>query len=387
MKITQITVHQVDLPLREGTYSWSGGQSIRIYDSTVVRIHTDAGLIGQGEVCPLGPAYLPAYANGARTGIAEIGAASARPGSARSSACSTASWTSTSRAIPTSSRRSTSPAGTSSAQLRRCRSATLLGGRHGDDVHALSRDLAGHARAHGRAQSPSTAPRATASSSSRSAAMPISTSPASAPSRRSLQTRRRAGGRRQHRLDCMHEAARVVRRRRGYRRLSSSSLAWLRRVPVDPPAHRQPFVLDEIIDGPAMLVRAHADGAMDVVNLKIEQGRRPHRARQMRDFCVAMGIAMTIEDLGGRHRHRRDRPSRPFDARGLPLQLERRQRLQHPEHRRRRPAAARRLHQGADRCRPWRDAVSRRARQGRADDRLIGCSTRRADLPPVQTVS
>ena len=50
MKITQITVHQVDLPLREGTYSWSGGQSIRTYDSTVVRIHTDAGLIGHGEV-------------------------------------------------------------------------------------------------------------------------------------------------------------------------------------------------------------------------------------------------------------------------------------------------------------------------------------------------
>ena len=72
MKITQITVHQVDLPLREGTYSWSGGQSIRVYDSTVVRIHTDAGLIGHGEVCPLGPAYLPAYASGVRSGLAEL---------------------------------------------------------------------------------------------------------------------------------------------------------------------------------------------------------------------------------------------------------------------------------------------------------------------------
>ena len=30
------------------------------------------GLEGFGEVCPLGPAYLPAYAAGARAGIAEL---------------------------------------------------------------------------------------------------------------------------------------------------------------------------------------------------------------------------------------------------------------------------------------------------------------------------
>ncbi|WP_395708945.1 hypothetical protein [Reyranella sp.] len=37
-----------------------------------MRVHTDAGLIGHGEVCPLGPSYLPAYANGVRTGLAEL---------------------------------------------------------------------------------------------------------------------------------------------------------------------------------------------------------------------------------------------------------------------------------------------------------------------------
>src|SRR5262249_3923636 len=35
-------------------------------------VHTDAGITGYGEVCPLGPAYLPAYAAGARAGIAEL---------------------------------------------------------------------------------------------------------------------------------------------------------------------------------------------------------------------------------------------------------------------------------------------------------------------------
>src|SRR5205823_5401702 len=32
-----------------------------------------AGLVGYGEACPLGPFYLPGYANGARAGIKELG--------------------------------------------------------------------------------------------------------------------------------------------------------------------------------------------------------------------------------------------------------------------------------------------------------------------------
>src|SRR5260370_35045920 len=71
-KITRIVAYQVDLPLREGSYSWSGGKSLQVYDSTVVRVETDAGLIGHGEVCPLGPFYLPAYADGVRAGMREL---------------------------------------------------------------------------------------------------------------------------------------------------------------------------------------------------------------------------------------------------------------------------------------------------------------------------
>ena len=72
MKISRITAYQVDLPLHEGSYKWSGGKSVTVFDSTVVRIETDNGLAGHGEVCPLGPAYLPAYANGVRAGLAEL---------------------------------------------------------------------------------------------------------------------------------------------------------------------------------------------------------------------------------------------------------------------------------------------------------------------------
>ena len=64
-------MYQVALPMKEGSYSWST-QSFSAFDSTVVIIETDSGLVGVGETCPLGPSYLPAYAEGARTGIAKI---------------------------------------------------------------------------------------------------------------------------------------------------------------------------------------------------------------------------------------------------------------------------------------------------------------------------
>jgi L-alanine-DL-glutamate epimerase-like enolase superfamily enzyme len=60
-----------------------------------------------------------------------------------------------------------------------------------------------------------------------------------------------------------------------------------------------PFVLDELIDSVEMLVRARADLAMDVVNLKISKFGGLTKTRQARDLCVTLGIAMTIEDSWG----------------------------------------------------------------------------------------
>ncbi|MEA3246072.1 MAG: enolase C-terminal domain-like protein, partial [Gemmatimonadota bacterium] len=60
-----------------------------------------------------------------------------------------------------------------------------------------------------------------------------------------------------------------------------------------------PFVLDETIDDIGVLLRARADLAMDVVNLKISKLGGLTKARQARDLCVSLGIAMTIEDSWG----------------------------------------------------------------------------------------
>ena len=73
MKITSIKAWQVDLPLKEGRYSWSNGNFVEVFDTTVVAVETDVGITGYGECCPLGSAYLPAYAAGVRAGLQEIG--------------------------------------------------------------------------------------------------------------------------------------------------------------------------------------------------------------------------------------------------------------------------------------------------------------------------
>jgi cis-L-3-hydroxyproline dehydratase len=61
----------------------------------------------------------------------------------------------------------------------------------------------------------------------------------------------------------------------------------------------RPFILDEVIDGIGMVVRASNDQAMDVINLKISKVGGLTPARQIRDLCVSLGIALTIEDTWG----------------------------------------------------------------------------------------
>ena len=72
MKIRRIAAYRVDLPLHEGSYKWSGGKSVGVFDSTIVEVEADDGTVGHGEVCPLGSAYLPSYAAGVRAGVAEL---------------------------------------------------------------------------------------------------------------------------------------------------------------------------------------------------------------------------------------------------------------------------------------------------------------------------
>ncbi len=296
MRITRITAYQVDLPLREGRYAWSGGKSVDVFDSTVVRVDTDEGITGWGEVCPLGPVYLPAYAAGARTGIAEIAPAllgEDPTGTERiarlmdrtlqghpyaKSALDMACW---------------DILGKASGQPL----CTLLGGRYGEDFHLyraisqrspeeMAENVAGYREA-GYRRFQLKVGGDPATDIARIKAVRAVLEPDDV-----LVADANTGW-------LMHEAARVVRGVRDVDvyieqpcRSYEECLAIRRRTD-------HPFVLDESMNGVDMLLRGHADGAMDVVNIKISKLGGLTRARQARDLCVSMGVAMTIEDSWG----------------------------------------------------------------------------------------
>ncbi|MEO3415066.1 mandelate racemase/muconate lactonizing enzyme family protein [Roseovarius sp. CAU 1744] len=72
MKITRLTLWQLDLPLTEPYYLSGGRLRFDRLDSTCLRIDTDEGLCGWGEGCPWGHTYLPAHGPGIRAGIATL---------------------------------------------------------------------------------------------------------------------------------------------------------------------------------------------------------------------------------------------------------------------------------------------------------------------------
>lgn len=70
MKLTRISLWQVPLTSHE-TYYMADGKTCDTVESVVLRLDTDTGLSGWGEVCPI-PHYLPAYARGVAPAIEEM---------------------------------------------------------------------------------------------------------------------------------------------------------------------------------------------------------------------------------------------------------------------------------------------------------------------------
>lgn len=296
MRITGIIVYQVGLPLHEGSYKWSGGKSVTVFDSTVVAVRTDAGLTGWGEVCPLGPAYLPAYAAGVRTGLAELGPQLLGEDPREltklnrrmdgilkghpyvKSAIDIACWDLLGQV----------------AGLPVC---SLLGGRYGADFglyRAISHE----------------SPEAMAASVAgyreqgyRRFQLKVGGDPDVDIERiRAVRDVLQPGDRLIADANTgwtQHEAQRVVRAVRDIDvYIEQPCLTYEECLAIRRNCDH-PFVLDEVVDSIDMLVRGKADLAMDVVNIKISKFGGLTRARQARDLCVSLGIGMTIEDSWG----------------------------------------------------------------------------------------
>lgn len=70
MKIKRLSLWHVPLTSHE-TYYMADGKTCDTVETVVLRVETDAGLTGWGEVCPI-PHYLPAYARGVAPALQEI---------------------------------------------------------------------------------------------------------------------------------------------------------------------------------------------------------------------------------------------------------------------------------------------------------------------------
>ncbi len=296
MKIARIFAHRVELPLYEGTYKWSGGKSVSVFDSTIVGVETECGLVGYGEVCPLGPFYLPAYAAGVRAGIQELGPhllgfdprelnklnhrmdAALKGHPYVKTGIDIACWDLLGKATG----------------LPVC---TLLGGRFGEQVRLyraisqespdeMARKVAGY-RAEGYTRFQLKVGGDPDTDIDRIRAVRAMLQPTDR-----LVADANTGW-------TQHEAIRVVRATDDIDvYIEQPCLTYEECLAVRRNC-RQPFVLDENIDDLSMLLRGKADLAMDVVNLKISKLGGLTKTKQARDLCISMGIAMTLEDSWG----------------------------------------------------------------------------------------
>ena len=281
--------------MKEGTYSWST-QSFAAFDSTVVIIETDEGLSGVGETCPLGPAYLPAYAEGARAGMAKIapGLIGHNPLDINAiyeamdlllkghpyvkSAIDMACWDILGKATQ-------QPL------------YTLLGGKRQDEVrlfkvvsrqepNAMAQKLKDYQ------QQGFTQFQMKVGADATVDIERIFKVAAQLKSGNVLNADANCGWR-------QHDAIRVVRAVRDVELyLEQPCLTYEQCLAVRRHCDH-PMILDECMDSVGLVIRGWQDSAMDAINLKINRVGGLTKAMMFRDLCIELGIIMTVEDSWG----------------------------------------------------------------------------------------
>ena len=295
-KIKRITAYQVDLPLKEGSYNWSEGKSVSVFDSTVVAVETEDGLIGYGECCPLGPFYLPSYAEGVRAGIKELGPhligldatnhfylnqimdQSLKGHPYVKSPIDVACWD-------------------IKGKITNLPVSNLLGGSYGDDF-ILYRAI----------------------SQENPEAMANKVKEYRNEGYRRFQLK--VGGNPDEDIERIRAVSEQMKP--GEKLIADANTGWLSHealrvvnavsdidVYIEQPClsydeclavrkkTNHPFILDESINDMVTLLKGYQDGAMDAVNIKISKFGGITKAALARDICSELGIAMTIEDTWG----------------------------------------------------------------------------------------
>jgi len=297
MLISKIDVFGYDVSYAHGSYVMSRDRIVTSLPSTVVRMTTDDGLIGFGEVCPLGTTYLPAFGGGARAAIREIA-----PALVGLDPCNI-------------------------AEVHRAMDDALLG--HGYAKSALDMacwDILGKATRQ---------PVSTLLGGRRQESYPLYIAVPHGPVKEMVQFVGEYRSQGVHRFqlklggDPKADVARVgeilaatddqdvvIADANGGWRLQDAIIAArllesFPRTYLEQPCPtlqecryvRQhtnlPMILDEVITDVQVLCNAYHGGAMDAINLKISRVGGLTRAKQMRDLAQALGLRLTIEDTWG----------------------------------------------------------------------------------------
>jgi L-alanine-DL-glutamate epimerase-like enolase superfamily enzyme len=296
MKINRIDVFQVEYKLLDQKYAWSRGHAVESFLSTVVKVSTDEGLEGFAEVCPLGSAYMDAFALGIPSGIQEVGP----------------------KLI-----------GRDPAQINEINEVmdVALGGHNyvKSPLDIACWDILGKKTGQ---------PVCTLLGGLAIPEVPLYRAISQGPSRDMAEdvARFREEGYRRFQLKVggdPHEDINRVKAvlevlKPGDILVADANTGWITRnairvvnalkgldIYIEQPCptleecqiirdHTDlPMVLDEVIRDVPSLLRAYSQRAMDVVNLKISRLGGLTKTKRMRDLCQALGVAMTLEDSWG----------------------------------------------------------------------------------------
>jgi L-alanine-DL-glutamate epimerase-like enolase superfamily enzyme len=296
VKITKIDVFQVEYKILDLKYAWSRGHAVESFLSTVVKVSTDEGLEGYAEVCPLGSAYMDAFARGLPSGIQEIG--------------------------------------------------PFLIGKDPTQINVINNLMDIALGGHNYIKSPldiacwdilgkkTGTPVCTLLGGTSMPEFPLYRAISQGASRDMAEdvARFREEGYRRFQLKVggdPHEDINRVRAvlevlKPGDILVADANTGWITRnairvvnalkdtdIYIEQPCTtleecltirehtRLPMVLDEVIRDVPSLIKAYTSRAMDAVNLKISRLGGLTKAKRMRDLCQALGIAMTLEDSWG----------------------------------------------------------------------------------------
>ena len=296
MKIQNIKVYKINIPLKEGSYKWAHNNKVEEFDTSIVVIETDDNITGVGEVCTLGSSYLPAYSKGVRSGILEIGK-NLIGKDPTNIANINFEMEKKLKGHPYVKSPIDMACWDILGQYHKMPLWKLLGGKFGEKIDLY---------------------RAISQEDSETMKSKVKEYKEEG----YLKFQLKVGGEYQEDIERItsvssildsnnilvadantgwksHEALKVIKKTANLDVYIEQPCETYHDCVVVRKKTTNPFILDESIDSINNFLLAYNDGAMDIINLKISKLGGLFKSKQLRDLCVELKIPMTIEDSWG----------------------------------------------------------------------------------------